>query len=108
VLNAIIRFALHNRVLVLAAGRPGKEILYPVARVVRGGLTTSTFLDFCLTPTVFLRSGRKASGRIVAQWKASRAPEALAIAGDSSAVSGDGKRENVNIGTRPSEVPANV
>jgi CzcA family heavy metal efflux pump len=94
--------------LVLASGQPGKEILYPVALVVLGGLTTSTFLDFCITPTVFLRFGRKASGRIVAQWKASRAMGSLAVAADASARSGDGKHVDVEIGTRPSEVPANV
>lgn len=53
--------------LVLAAGQPGKEILYPVALVVLGGLTTSTLLDFCITPTVFLRFGRRASERLGAE-----------------------------------------
>ena len=53
--------------LVLAAGEPGKEILYPVALVVLGGLTTSTLLDFCITPTVFLRFGRKACARLLAE-----------------------------------------
>lgn len=57
--------------LVLAAGQPGKEILYPVALVVLGGLTTSTFLDFCITPTVFLRFGGRASAHVVAEWRAS-------------------------------------
>ena len=41
--------------LTLAAGQPGKEILYPVAVVVIGGLITSTILDFFVTPTVFLK-----------------------------------------------------
>jgi len=53
--------------LVLAAGQPGKEILYPVALVVLGGLSTSTLLDFCITPTVFLHFGRKASERLLAE-----------------------------------------
>ncbi len=52
--------------LVMASGQPGKEILYPVALVVLGGLTTSTLLDFCITPTVFLRFGRKACERLLA------------------------------------------
>lgn len=52
--------------LVLAAGQPGKEILYPVALVVLGGVTTSTLLDFCVTPTVFLRFARKGSERLLA------------------------------------------
>ncbi len=58
--------------LVVAAGQPGKEILYPVALVVLGGLMTSTLLDFCITPTVFLRFGRKASERLQAEWKATQ------------------------------------
>lgn len=63
--------------LVLAAGQPGKEILYPVALVVLGGLTTSTLLDFCITPTVFLRFGRKASERLLAEARATlEEPEA--------------------------------
>jgi Cu/Ag efflux pump CusA len=55
--------------LVLAAGQPGKEILYPVALVVLGGLLTSTFLDFCITPTVFLHFGRKSSDRLVKEFR---------------------------------------
>ena len=50
--------------LALAAGEPGREILHPVALVVLGGLTTSTALDFFVTPTVFLRFGRKAAERL--------------------------------------------
>jgi HME family heavy-metal exporter len=44
-------------------GEPGKEILYPVAITIIGGLITSTLLDFCVTPTVFLRFGRRAIQR---------------------------------------------
>jgi hypothetical protein len=51
--------------LVLDAGQPGKEILYPVALVVLGGVTTSTLLDFCVTPTVFLRFARRGSERLL-------------------------------------------
>ncbi|MBK8270641.1 MAG: efflux RND transporter permease subunit [Planctomycetes bacterium] len=68
--------------LVLAAGQPGKEILYPVALVVLGGLATSTFLDFCITPTVFLRFGRKASGRIMARWNATQAQQSIVMNSD--------------------------
>ena len=46
--------------LVLAAGEPGKEILYPVATVILGGLLSSTLLDMIVTPTVFWAWGRKA------------------------------------------------
>lgn len=64
--------------LVLAAGQPGKEILYPVALVVLGGLMTSTFLDFCITPTVFLRFGRRASEHVLAAWRATHSKHATA------------------------------
>ncbi|MCK6485898.1 MAG: efflux RND transporter permease subunit [Phycisphaerae bacterium] len=68
--------------LVLAAGQPGKEILYPVALVVLGGLTTSTFLDFCITPTVFLHFGRKASLRAVTEWREMHVPSELVPGSD--------------------------
>lgn len=56
--------------LILSAGQPGKEILYPVGLVVVGGMFTTTLLDFFITPTVFLRFGRRASEHVVAQWRA--------------------------------------
>lgn len=45
--------------LVLAAGEPGKEILYPVATVIMGGLISSTLLDFFVRPALFWRFGRR-------------------------------------------------
>ncbi len=45
--------------LVLAAGEPGKEILYPVATVIMGGLISSTLLDFFVHPALFWCFGRK-------------------------------------------------
>ncbi len=49
--------------LVLAAGQPGKEILYPVATVILGGVISSTMLDFFVHPALFwlfgLRSAQK-------------------------------------------------
>ncbi len=45
--------------LVLAAGQPGKEILYPVATVILGGLISSTLLDFFVHPALFWSFGRQ-------------------------------------------------
>jgi CzcA family heavy metal efflux pump len=47
--------------LLLAANEPGKEILYPVAVVIVGGLVSSTLLDLMITPAVFYLFGRKAA-----------------------------------------------
>ena len=49
--------------LVLSAHEPGKEILYPVAVVILGGLVSSTLLDMAVTPAVFYRFGRRAAQR---------------------------------------------
>lgn len=46
--------------LLLSRGEPGKEILYPVAVVIVGGLISSTILDLVVTPTLFLKFGKKA------------------------------------------------
>jgi CzcA family heavy metal efflux pump len=46
--------------LTLDPTAPGKEILYPVATVILGGLISSTLLDIVVTPVVFKRFGRKA------------------------------------------------
>lgn len=45
--------------LTLAAGEPGKEILYPVATVIVGGIISSTLLDFFVHPALFWVFGRK-------------------------------------------------
>ncbi|MEZ5966811.1 MAG: efflux RND transporter permease subunit [Planctomycetota bacterium] len=42
--------------LVLAAEQPGREILYPVATVILGGLVTSTLLDFLVMPGLLWRA----------------------------------------------------
>jgi len=52
--------------LVLARGEPGKELLYPVAAVILGGLTSSTLLDMVVTPAAFFRFGRAAAEAQVA------------------------------------------
>lgn len=51
--------------LALSAGEPGKEILYPVATVIIGGLLSSTVLEFFVRPALFWRFGRSAGERIV-------------------------------------------
>ena len=50
--------------LALSAGEPGKEILYPVATVIIGGLLSSTILEFFVRPALFWQFGRKAGERI--------------------------------------------
>jgi CzcA family heavy metal efflux pump len=46
--------------LTLDSQAAGKEILYPVATVILGGLISSTLLDMIVTPIVFYRFGEKA------------------------------------------------
>ncbi len=46
--------------LTMDATAPGKEILYPVATVILGGLVSSTILDMIVTPVVFKLFGEKA------------------------------------------------
>jgi CzcA family heavy metal efflux pump len=41
--------------LVLGGHEPGREILYPVATVILGGLVTSTFCEFLIHPGIFWR-----------------------------------------------------
>jgi CzcA family heavy metal efflux pump len=55
--------------LILSAHEPGKEILFPVAVVILGGLVSSTFLDMAVTPAVFFRFGRRAAERALARAK---------------------------------------
>lgn len=53
--------------LAMAAGEPGKEILYPVATVIIGGLITSTVLEFLVRPALFWKCGVRAAQRVVNQ-----------------------------------------
>jgi Cu(I)/Ag(I) efflux system membrane protein CusA/SilA len=46
--------------ILFSKGDPGKEILYPVAVVITGGLLTSTLLDIFVTPVVFYNYAKKA------------------------------------------------
>jgi HME family heavy-metal exporter len=51
--------------LALAAGEPGKEILYPVATVIIGGLITSTALEFLVRPALFWEFGLKTAEHVI-------------------------------------------
>ncbi|MDR3111055.1 MAG: CusA/CzcA family heavy metal efflux RND transporter [Planctomycetaceae bacterium] len=51
--------------LSLAAGEPGKEILYPVATVIIGGLITSTIAEFFVRPALFWKFGINAARKVV-------------------------------------------
>ncbi len=51
--------------LVLAAGEPGKEILYPVATVILGGVVSSTMLDFFVHPALFWLFGKRAAEAVM-------------------------------------------
>jgi HME family heavy-metal exporter len=51
--------------LLVSADAPGKEVLYPVAVVIFGGLLSSTLLDTLLTPLMFLRWGEAPLQRLL-------------------------------------------
>lgn len=51
--------------LAMAAGEAGKEVLYPVATVVIGGLISSTILEFFVRPALFWTVGRGAGERLI-------------------------------------------
>ena len=50
--------------ILLSKGDPGKEILYPVAVVITGGLLTSTLLDIFVTPVIFYNFAKKSVEKI--------------------------------------------
>ena len=52
--------------LALSAGEPGKELVYPIATVIIGGLITSTLAEFTVRPALFWIVGRGAGARILA------------------------------------------
>jgi Cu/Ag efflux pump CusA len=49
--------------LLVAGHSSGRELLWPVATVIVGGLATSTILDFLFTPALFWVAGRDAAVR---------------------------------------------
>ncbi len=53
--------------LALSAGEPGKEILYPVATVIIGGLLSSTILEFFVRPALFWTFGTNVGARLIAE-----------------------------------------
>lgn len=53
--------------LVLGGQEPGREILYPVATVILGGLTTSTFCEFLIHPGLFWKFSGKEAERLAMQ-----------------------------------------
>ncbi|WP_234085603.1 efflux RND transporter permease subunit [Azonexus sp. R2A61] len=50
--------------LLFEAGRPGTEILHPVAVVIFSGLIGATLLDTFVTPALFLLFGRRSAERL--------------------------------------------
>lgn len=53
--------------LALSPDEPGREILYPVATVIIGGLLSSTILDFLVRPGLFWTYARAEAERLVAE-----------------------------------------
>jgi CzcA family heavy metal efflux pump len=50
--------------LLVAGGQTGRELLYPVATVVIGGLASSTLFEFMLRPALFWTMGRSEAQRL--------------------------------------------
>jgi CzcA family heavy metal efflux pump len=55
--------------LVIGGQQPGREILYPVATVILGGLVTSTFCEFLIHPGLFWKFSGKDAERLVNEGK---------------------------------------
>jgi CzcA family heavy metal efflux pump len=53
--------------LALSADKPGRELLYPVATVIIGGLFTGTIFEFLIRPGLFYAFSRKAAERLAAR-----------------------------------------
>lgn len=56
--------------LAMAAGEPGKEVLYPVATVIIGGLISSTLLEFLVRPALFWTFGLGTGKRLIEKTQA--------------------------------------
>jgi HME family heavy-metal exporter len=66
--------------LALAAGEPGKEILYPIATVIVGGLLTSTLAEFFVRPALFWSIGVAAGEQMLAD-KSARVSQTTTTSG---------------------------
>ena len=53
--------------LVLSGQQPGKEILYPVATVIRGGLITPTICEYVVHPGLFWQFSGNSARRLTQQ-----------------------------------------
>jgi HME family heavy-metal exporter len=53
--------------LVVSGNEPGREILYPVATVILGGLITSTLCEFLVHQVLFWRFSGKDTDRLVSR-----------------------------------------
>ena len=51
--------------LIAAGDEPGREILYPLAVTIFGGLVSATLIDAVLTPLLFWKFGRRPLERII-------------------------------------------
>ena len=51
--------------ITLSPDTPGREILYPIATVIVGGLITSTLMEFFVRPALFWTFGRKTAEKII-------------------------------------------
>jgi HME family heavy-metal exporter len=63
--------------LVIGGQEPGREILYPVATVILGGLVTSTFCEFLIHPGLFLKFSGKDAAVVARSHELEGSPEHL-------------------------------
>jgi len=61
--------------LVLGGQQPGKEILYPVATVILGGLITSTICEYVVHPGLFWQFSGTSARRLADSAPIVRAPD---------------------------------
>ena len=72
--------------LVVEGQKPGREILYPVATVILGGLITSTLCEYLLHPGLFWRFSGKDAERIAHEMESELDKHVQATKGDDHAV----------------------